>query len=244
MIDRMQSAHYNATCAILACKPHFQGDIPVGGIMKKVSKLVTLLLVLAMTLSLCACGNSAEKLYGTWGLDIDFDQLLSEQLGDDFADFSCEFPVTITFTFNEDKSFLMSVDKDSFSASLDKWFDAFITYSVEKTYAAFEEQGMDKATADEQVQAQFGCTMEEYLRKTMEESMNADTLSAEMAKEGKFEVTGNKLFIAESSEDIKSVAGNPFEIAGDVLTIKKAAGEEEEELIPGTSYPLTLNKMN
>lgn len=211
--------------------------------MKKFSKLVAVLMVLTMVFSLCGCGNSAKKLYGSWGLECDFSDLLAEEMGEEYADFSCALPMTILFDFNEDGSFHMSVDKDSFSGSLDKWFAEFISYNVDLLYAEFEKQGVDRATADEQVQTQFGSSMEEYMTQLIEESVDVDSMADEMTVDGKFEVKGNKLYIAETGEDTNSVVGNPYKVTADTLTIEMAAEEEGEEIIPGMEYPLALNKI-
>lgn len=211
--------------------------------MKKFSKLVAVVMVLAMVFSLCGCGNPAKKLYGSWGLDCDFSKMLSEEMGEEYADFSCAFPMTILFNFNEDGTFIMSVDKDSFSASLDKWFAEFITYNVDLMYAEFEKQGVDKATADEQIQTQFGCSIDEYMTQLIKESVDVDAMADEMAKDGTFVVKGKELFMAETGEDINSVTGNPYKVTADTLTIEMSAEEQTEEIIPGMEYPLTLNKI-
>ncbi|HKM34289.1 MAG TPA: hypothetical protein VJY54_06065 [Lachnospiraceae bacterium] len=211
--------------------------------MKKFSKLVAVVMVLAMVFSLCGCGNPAKKLYGSWGLNCDFSEMLSKELGEDYADFSCAFPMTILFNFNEDGTFLMSVNKDSFSESLDKWFAEFITYNVDILYAEFEKQGIDKATADEQIQAQFGCSIEEYMTQLIEESVDVDSMADEMTKDGNFVVKGNQLYIAETGEEMDSVTGNPYKITTDTLTIEMSAEEETAEIIPGMEYPLTLSKI-
>lgn len=210
--------------------------------MKKVSKLVAMLMVLVMTLSLTACGgNSGKDLVGTWSMSCDLSEMMSEQMGSEFADFSSSFVITLKFAFNEDGTFKMFVDEEELGGTLDTWMDDFIAYAVDMTYDMFEEQGIDKETADGLIQEQYGTTMEEALRQEMEGSIDASELAASVEVDGVYEVKGNKLYMSEGTE-INKNEYDLFKISGDTLTLELADGVEAEEIIPGMSYPLSLTR--
>lgn len=210
--------------------------------MKKVSKLVAMLMVLVMTLSLTACGGNAGKdLIGTWSMSCDLSDMMAEQMGSEFADFDSSFVITLKFAFNEDGTCKVYVDEEELGGTLDTWMNDLIAYAVDMTYDMFEEQGIDRETADGMIQEQYGTTMEEVLRQQMEGSIDASDLAASVEVNGVYEVKGNKLYMSEGSE-INKNEYDLFKISGDTLTLELADGVEAEEIIPGMSYPLTLTR--
>lgn len=209
--------------------------------MKKVSKVTVVMLVLAMVFSLCGCGNAAKKLYGTWSMDVDMGETISSDMGEEFADFESVLDVKMLMTFNEDGTFEMTVDKDSFIESFNGWLDDFIAYSVDMTYTQFADMGVEKADADAMIEEQFGGTMEEYLREMMESQLDAETMADEMATEGVWEVKGDKLYTNEGSE-IDENTYDIFSISGDKLTLNTPEGAESDAVIPGIEYPMVFTK--
>lgn len=212
--------------------------------MKKTSKLVALLLVFAMVLSMTACGNAAKNLYGTWSMEYDLTEALAQELGDEFADFDAPFAFTIYMDFNEDGTCKMYMDQDEFSADMTAWIDELVVYTVDMLYATFEEQGIDKATADSVLGEQFGMAVEEYMKTEIEESMDLESMVDDFEKTGVYEVKGNKLYIAEDQIDKNSY--DIFSVEGDVLTIDVAEGAEDSDVfsdIEGIDYPFTFTRV-
>ena len=204
--------------------------------MKRISKIVTMLLACIMLFSLVGCGKSdtGKALYGTWSMDVDLSQELNRQMGDDFAGFDGKLVITMKFDFNEDGSFKMYVDSDALKES-------FATFSLDVMYAQFEDMGLSREEADELVQSQYNCTMEEYIRDTMESSVNVDAMAAEMKMEGIWEAKGDKLYMSEDDEiDVNRF--DIFSVSGDTLTLNLPEGAEDESDIPGLQYPYTLHK--
>ncbi len=212
--------------------------------MKKTSKLVALLLVLAMVLSLTACGNPAKNLYGTWSSEFDLSEALAQEMGDEFADFDAPFAFTIYFDFNEDGTCKMYVDQDEFSADMTTWIDELVAYAVDMMYDTFEQQGVDKDTADSLLQEQFGMSIDEYMKSMIAESIDLESMAADFETTGVYEVKGNKLYIAEDEIDKNSY--DIFSIEGDVLTIDMAEGAEASDVfsdIEGINYPFTFTRV-
>ena len=211
--------------------------------MKRISKIVTMLLACIMLFSLVGCGKSdtGKALYGTWSMDVDLSQELNRQMGDDFAGFDGKLVITMKFDFNEDGSFKMYVDSDALKESFATWLDSFATFSLDVMYAQFEDMGLSREEADELVQSQYNCTMEDYIRDTMESSVNVDAMAAEMKMEGIWEAKGDKLYMSEDDEiDVNRF--DIFSVSGDTLTLNLPEGAEDESDIPGLQYPYTLHK--
>ena len=211
--------------------------------MKRISKIVTMLLACIMLFSLVGCGKSdtGKARYSTWSMDVDLSQELNRQMGDDFAGFDGKLVITMKFDFNEDGSFKMYVDSDALKESFATWLDSFATFSLDVMYAQFEDMGLSREEADELVQSQYNCTMEEYIRDTMESSVNVDAMAAEMKMEGIWEAKGDKLYMSEDDEiDVNRF--DIFSVSGDTLTLNLPEGAEDESDIPGLQYPYTLHK--
>lgn len=214
--------------------------------MKKITKLTVLLLAMVMVLSLCACGgNDAGKaLVGTWALDCDLADAMSDELGSDYADFNAPLKLTLLFDFNEDGTYKMYIEESSFVESFNSWVDAFLDYSVEMTYDIFEAQGMSREETDEVVMQNFGMSVEEYMRETVASSLDASDLARSVESTGTYETKGNKLYLAEGSSKIDEHYYDIFTVNGNALTLELPDGvdESEAEIIPGLSYPLNLQK--
>ena len=100
--------------------------------MKKASKMLVVLLALVMALTICGCGgsDSGKDLVGTWSLDYDMASLLAGELGPDYADFNTPLVVSICFQFNEDGTFSMFGEQESFNANFNTWMDEFLAFST------------------------------------------------------------------------------------------------------------------
>ena len=211
--------------------------------MKRISKIVTMLLACIMLFSLVGCGKSdtGKALYGTWSMEVDLSEELNKQMGDDFAGFDGKLVIKLKFDFNEDGSLKMYADGEALKESFETWLDSFATFSLDVMYAQFEQMGLSKEDADELVQSQYNCTMEEYIRDTMASSVNVDAMAAEMTMKGIWEAKGDKLYMSEDDEiDVNRF--DIFSVSGDTLTLNLPEGAEDESDIPGLQYPYTLHK--
>lgn len=216
--------------------------------MKRVSKVVVVLLTLAMALSLCACGGSdgGKDLVGTWGLEYDLADMLAGEMGDEYADFNTPLEMSICFEFKEDGTFRMFGEEESFKANFATWLDEFMTFSMDIVYQMFEDQGVSKEEADTLVQQQNYTDMADYVRQTFEESVDIDALLTEMSISGTYETSGDKLYMAQDGESIDKNAYDVFTIDGNNLKLELPSGADpsEGEILPGLSYPLSFTKRN
>lgn len=201
--------------------------------MKKLTKLTVALLTLVMAFSLCACGNgSLEKdIVGTWELDYDMGDALAESMGEEFADFDSSLEITLLFEFDKDGEYVLSADEDEFKDNFEKWVDDFSVFGANYMYDMYYEMGYSKEDVDAMMIESYGMDVEEMLRSTFEEEMDLDALLADMVTEGEYEIDG----------DILSMDGDEYEISisGNKMTMDS---EDEDEIVPGLSFPLELKR--
>ena len=215
--------------------------------MKRVSKLLAVALALVMALTICGCGSgsdSVKDLVGTWSLEYDMANLLAGEMGDEFAGFNAPLEMTICFEFKEDKTFTMYGEPESFKANYGTWLDEFLAFATEMMYTESSNQGVDKETADAGFEAQYGSSIEDYLRQTFESEVDVDSLLDEMTTNGKYDTKGDKLYMAEEGSEIDKNAYDVFTISGDALKLELPSGADpsQGEILPGLEYPLEFKK--
>ena len=212
--------------------------------MKKVSKLLSMLLVLVLVLalSLCGCGDKSKSVQGTWGFDFDMGETIVSDMESEFSDFESVLEIKLLFDFNKDGTFKVYVQEDSFVNNLDKWIKDFAVYNVEAMYVTLADMGFSKEESDAMMEEQFGGPMEDYMIQALSEEIDAHELIAKMEYIGVYEASGNKLYMNEGSV-IDKTQYDLFEVSGDKLTFNLPEGADNESLIPGMEYPLVLTKL-
>lgn len=182
------------------------------------------------------------SILGTWRMQCDFSDAIVSEMGSEFADFEAPFIVYLMFEFNEDGTFRMYVDEESFRENFNKWLDEVLIYTADIMYDMFEEMGLSKEEADELVQDLYGMTMEEYLRESLESDMNTEELIEEITGSvdlnGVYKVEEDRLYMAE--QEINENQYDNFHFEEGKLIIELAEGIEGGELVPGISYPFEL----
>ncbi|MBD5461221.1 MAG: hypothetical protein HDR26_09830 [Lachnospiraceae bacterium] len=212
--------------------------------MKKVRKLVVSLLALVMVLSMCGCGGkSGGDVVGTWSLEYDLSNALAGEMGEEYADFNSTLMMKMMFEFNEDGTFRIYTEEDSFVANFEKWVEEFVAFSVDSMYDSLkEESGLEKEDADAMFEQVYGMGIEAFLREYIASELDAKSLAQEMSTSGKYETSGDKLYMAEGSESIDKNSYDVFTVNGDVMKLELPAGAANEEIVPGLSYPIELKK--
>lgn len=216
--------------------------------MKKMSKMLAVLLALVMALTICGCGGSdgGKDLVGTWSLDYDLADMLAGEMGEEYADFNTPLIMSICFEFKDDKTFTMYGEPESFKANFSTWLDEFLAFSTEMMYTEFSNQGLDKDAADAAFEETYGSSITDYLRQAFESEVNVDSLLDEMTTNGKYDTSGNKLYMAEEGEEIDKNAYDVFTVSGDTLKLELPSGADpsQGEILPGLEYPLEFKKAN
>ncbi len=207
--------------------------------MKKITKLVALVLGMVMVLSLCGCGDESKKVVGRWAYEIDMQEMLMEEMGDEFAGFESSLVITLYFDFNEDGTMALSADKEKFVANYDAWLNDFSGFAADMIYEQMEAAGYSK----EDVDAAYDGSVQDYFIEVMNQSVSAEDLADEMKNEGVWKAKGGKLYISEGDE-VQSNSYDLYEIEGDTMTLNMPEGASDDTLVPGMEYPIVLKKVN
>ena len=160
--------------------------------MKKLRKAVALLLVLAMALSLSACGKS--DVIGTWECRLDmkdelvetvdniltaYDAILSEgSQMPRLADYVDDFSLKYSMVFNEDGTYSAGIDAadrqntmDNLKASVTEYFNDFFFVLLVETLV---QMGMDQEiNSVEDLEALMGVSMDEAISEALGIDMNS-----------------------------------------------------------------------
>lgn len=213
--------------------------------MKKASKMLAVLLVLIMALTICGCGgnDSGKDLLGTWSLDYDMATLLAGELGDEFSGFNAPLIMSICFEFKEDGTYTMYGEPESFKANFNTWLEEFLTFSTDMLYEQFD---VSKEEADAAFEKQYGMSISDFMRQTIDSELDVDALLDEMTTSGKYETSGDKLYMADENGEIDKNAYDVFTVSGDTLKLELPAGADpsQGEILPGLEYPLEFKKAN
>lgn len=211
--------------------------------MKRTKRFLALVMVMLLALSLCGCGNTAKKLYGTWETSFDLSGIIEEEMGDEFEGFHEEFEITLLLEFNEDGTFKMYADEEKMSDTLDTYLESLSSFGADMIYEQLEETGMTRDQVDEYIEEQFGMSVQEYMLDELHNSIEVGDLAAEVETEGVYEAKGKKLYMDEY--EVAPNAYDIFSVEDDTLTIDAATEEiaEDAELIEGFSYPYVFKRV-
>lgn len=209
--------------------------------MKKMKKLLAVVMIMVLAMSLCGCGNTAKKLYGSWEMTVDFSKEVESELGE--PDFHAPLDVKLIVQFNEDGTFDMYADEAFTTDSLNGWLDAFIDYYVEKTYVEYEEMGMTREEVDQAMMDQYGMGMQEMMEDAMADSVSVDDVVADLQTSGVWEAKGDKLYMDEV--EVQANAYDNFTVEGDTLTLTIPEGAEVDaaDMMEGMEYPLVFTRV-
>lgn len=210
------------------------------------SKIVCILLVMAMAVTLFGCGKGdKDKFIGTWNATVDatdvFNDMLADELGDEMAGYFTfsQFDFVMVFVFNEDDTYTMYIDEDSFMAAIEIFKDdckaGFERY-FEDMIAA---EGLDMTVED--LLALSGYTLDELMEEAFGEALT-DEMMDSMQASGKWKAEGGKLYTTEGDDDDFANAGYElYEFTSDGINL--VAGDDADDMISAL-YPLVLEKVN
>lgn len=194
--------------------------------------------MIVLSVSLCGCGDTSKKLYGTWETTIDYSSAMEEVMGFEYEDFHHSFEIKMLLEFKEDGTYSLYADEEVAKETFDNWIKDFVSYSAEALYKEFEESDMSRDDVDAVIQEQYGCSMEEYMSDEICSELDFDDYVSEMKTDGVYEAKRDNLILNE--DDGYKV----FTIEEDTLTIDIPEGVEVEadEMMEGVDYPLVFTK--
>ncbi len=225
--------------------------------MKTLSKLLALLLALAMVFSLVACGSNndvadddddddrgssrvekqeeesdAEKLLGKWVCNLDLSEAMADELemalGDDSIAPSDSIYMNLVLDF-DDGEFTLSaeIDEDSLEDYMNALMDNMITYM----YDMAEEQGMSKEDFEAAFEEQYSMTLEEYVAEQADLAIEglADEMSSEFPGYYELDEDEGYIYIGEDEDELDSKEeAMEYSFNGKQLTISAIISDGEE----------------
>ena len=185
-----------------------------------------MILLVAMLLSLCACGKAEKELFGTWRTEYDFSETMEEQLvsalGLEDASIDAALIVPFELTLNEDHTCKLAIDTEATTASFTTYMDALIDFIVEETYKQGEAAGATREQIDEQF-ASMGGDLKSYMQSMLSTETLEDQLLADYEEQtGVWKAEDNKLFIEVADEYFSADSYIEYTLEGDTLTFKSA----------------------
>lgn len=219
--------------------------------MKKLVSLTLVAALLAVMLTaFTGCGGSseAEKFVGTWRGDMNLADMINEELAEDptVAEYINldSFVITLVMTFHEDGTYAATIDSASIQSALDTLLGVVEDGIIQMLEAEVAAAGLDMSV--EEILAMSNITMDDLMAEMLE-AMDSENMAAELmeeiAMEGNYEVSGDKLFLSDGldygvDEDVYDL----YEMDGDSFTLLENVGGDDDELFG--LYPMTFTKSN
>ncbi len=189
-------------------------------------KFLILLLLSVILMGLTGC--SKDPLLGSWTGEMVMD-LSDELAGLSDLGLSSEtevidrLPVSVTFVFNSDGTYTVSLDTAKFKGAFDEWVNGLKTVVVDAMYAQMEATaGMDRDSVNVLFQGEYGMTLEEYFISEFDSVFDSnyeellDGLIADSAQEPqKYTAADSKIMFEDEEEDFSFV----YSIEGDTMTV-------------------------
>ena len=216
--------------------------------MKNVKRIAALLLALVMVFALCACSDSgsgkdkdekvekktdAELIVGTWETEMSMTDYYGDDMGElegmeAYFDFD-KIKITMTFEFEEDGTYTMSVDGDEaeIKAILRDGFEKLLNDMLEGTGYTLED-----AAAEE------GMTADEYIDALMEESFGSGDLIDVDDELGEYKVKNGKLYLFDEGDELDEGTYYEYKLKGDKLTMLSEYVDGETTEASDTIFPL------
>ena len=218
--------------------------------MKNVKRIAALLLALVMVFALCACSDSgsgkdkdkgekvekktdAELIVGTWETEMSMTDYYGDDMGElegmeAYFDFD-KIKITMTFEFEEDGTYTMSVDGDEaeIKAILRDGFEKLLNDMLEGTGYTLED-----AAAEE------GMTADEYIDALMEESFGSGDLIDVDDELGEYKVKNGKLYLFDEGDELDEGTYYEYKLKGDKLTLVAEYEDGETTEASDTIFPL------
>ena len=215
--------------------------------MKNVKRIAALLLALVMVFALCACSDSgsgkdkdkgekktdAELIVGTWESEMSMTDYYGDDMGElegmeAYFDFD-KIKITMTFEFEEDGTYTMSVDGDEaeIKAILRDGCEKLINDMLEGTGYTLED-----AAAEE------GMTADEYIDALMEESFGSGDLIDVDDELGEYKVKNGKLYLFDEGDELDEGTYYEYKLKGDKLTLVAEYEDGETTEASDTIFPL------
>lgn len=213
--------------------------------MKRITGILSVLVVLGMLVTLSACGASEEgKLVGRWKTTMNMAELVNAGIlagGDEeMAEYLHvdDFGLNLQYTFNKDGTYVVAVDRaaaeTAFESMRAKLKDGMIAYLE----AMLAEEGLDMSL-DELFEF-AGFTLDDLLEEAVGDAL-LDQLIEVWETGGKWAAEGGKLYMTyDANAEIDKNVYDTYELSGNTLTLLEPVGGSADDALV---YPIVLTKV-
>ncbi len=214
--------------------------------MRKLSKLLALLLVLAMVFSLTGCSvflrefannqTDAGKLLGKWVYRVDLSDFMGEMLSD-MLDTDAIAPNTtlymnLTLDFDREAfEMVAEIDIDS----LEEYAEDLIDNLMDYVYDMMEDQGISREELEDQIELLYGMSFEQYVHDQMQQSLSEslDDMSSKWTGYYRLDEENGYIYVGEDEDDLDSEENAmEYRFRGSKLIISEVISEGDEIDIP------------
>ena len=215
-------------------------------------KKISVLLCVAMLLSLLVGCGGGDDLTGVWEANIDVSETIGGSIAEEMSKSMPELKENLDFsgltlvirtTFNEDGTYTSVVTEESFDAMMNaaakKATDGFTAYIT----ALMSELKIDMDIKDI-LGLQEGETLEQRI-KSQFKAEDFKRIIESNAQSGVHKAEDGKLYTADNFENISSDKYETYELDGDELVLTGSQGMEENTTsIMAKVYPITYKKIS
>lgn len=209
--------------------------------MKKVSKFLALVLVLAMLTMLAGCGSLKKTVQGDWLSDrMDFTDAFMEGLGEDeealeileFCDFG-KVEMAFVATFNDDDTVVLKVEPASFEAAMEgvkaamvtglkPYFENLLTEAFAESELELDEalEIMDYEDLDAYIEDMLGGSISDFVEE-MYSAEAVQEMADSMTRTGTYTVEKGSITINVEGEEESVI----YTKANDSLTFLEEDGD-------------------
>ncbi|MCQ2522473.1 MAG: hypothetical protein MJ105_08850 [Lachnospiraceae bacterium] len=163
-------------------------------------KVQVLLVSMLMVFVLTGCGKKTPV--GTWETTYDASTIIADYAATQgVSGIPTGLEVVMVMEFAEDGNYHFFMDEEASKASFDKWMKEYIEYSTDLLYKTYEETyGVTKEQADEEMKAQMGMTVSEFINSQLSTFSVSDMMGDGTEKRGIYTYTDTQIFIDGETE--------------------------------------------
>lgn len=217
--------------------------------MKFSRKLIAFFLTALMLLSLAGCSDSSKELVGTWESQTDImPQMLEELKSNSSTAEFCEyiemeeFIVELTLVFNEDGTYSMTIEQESFTENLLKLLRECISgylYDYFETY--FASYGLTGSV--DEILASVDMDMDSLIDTQLSyyDMDELASLSDAFCQSGNYSASNGKLYRSDGVDSVSDPqVYEPYILEGDTLTLTDYINNGESE---SAGYPIVFTRV-
>ena len=178
------------------------------GVLIAVIAVICLIIAGILAAAVLFGGGPEKKFYGSWSATMDLTDSLKDALGDDadLLDDDYKFEFQVDFVFNEDKTYEMGINKESFSTSQEA-FAKEIKASVRKLMIDTMKESLPTYSENELLDAfeqYYGKSLDDYVEEIMSSELDIDfdEISKSLDYKGQYKVDDDKFYLSDDLEHI------------------------------------------